>query len=102
MAIAADRLRRKESIVPAIGGMLGVAIAAGISWRTGSAKDYFLFGVRYAVQGHLYQADKVDARGVAKIVMGYPLMGVCLLVVAWAARCSSNRLKASDCGSPDG
>lgn len=152
LGIAAERLKRKESIMPAIGGVFGVAITAGISWYTGSAKDYFLigiwaslagavlflasvparwplagviwnsatgkgnvwradklsrfyydiatlvlafiFGSRFAVQGYLYEADKVDELGVAKIVMGYPLLGIGLLVVAWAARLSNKRLKA--------
>ncbi|MEV0640872.1 DUF3159 domain-containing protein [Streptomyces sp. NPDC050619] len=149
LGIAVERLARRESVMPALGGVFGVAIAAGISWWTGSAKDYFLigiwaslagavlflasvlvrrplagviwnsatgkgdawradrrsrfyydiatlvlafvFGARFVVQGYLYKADKVDALGVAKIVMGYPLLGVALLVVAWAARCSNKR-----------
>ncbi|NGO43759.1 DUF3159 domain-containing protein [Streptomyces ureilyticus] len=152
LGLAVERLARRESLMPALGGVFGVAIAAGISWWTGSAKDYFLigiwaslagavlllasvlarwplagvlwnsatgkgsvwredkrsrfyydiatlvlafiFGSRFVVKGYLYQADKVDALGVAKIVMGYPLLGVGLLVVSWAARCSHKRLKA--------
>jgi hypothetical protein len=41
LGIAVQRLMRKESIQPALGGVFGVAIAAGISWYTGSAKDFF-------------------------------------------------------------
>ncbi|SBV05817.1 Protein of unknown function (DUF3159) [Streptomyces sp. Ncost-T6T-1] len=152
LAIAVQRLTRRESIQPALGGVLGVAIAAGISWYTGSAKDFFLigiwanlsgavafglsvvlrwplagliwnsttgkgtvwradkrsrlsydiatlvlaaiFGARFAVQQYLYQADEVGSLGFAKIVMGYPLLAVGFLVVAWAARASDKRLKA--------
>ncbi|MEV0778068.1 DUF3159 domain-containing protein [Streptomyces sp. NPDC050428] len=152
VAIAANRLLRKESLQPALGGLFGVAIAAGVTWYTGSAKDYFLigiwaslagavlfvasvlarwplagliwnaatgrgtvwradrrsrlyyniatlvlafiFGARFVVQQYLYEADEVDSLGYAKIAMGYPLLAVGLLVVAWAARASDKRLKA--------
>ena len=151
LGIAVQRLMRKESIQPALGGMFGVAIAAGISWYTGSAKDFFLigiwlslvgavafvlsvvlrwplagliwnsttgkgtvwradkrsrfyydiatlvlaaiFGARFAVQQYLYQADEVGSLGFAKIAMGYPLLAVGFLAVAWAARASDKRLK---------
>ncbi|MFD3815905.1 DUF3159 domain-containing protein [Streptomyces rubiginosohelvolus] len=154
VVIAAERLLRKESIMPAVGGVFGVAIAAGISWWTGSAKDYFLIGIwsnlaaalvfgisvlarrplagvlwnsmtgrgtawqqdrrsrrdfsiatlvltvifaaRFAVQQYLYQADEVGTLGTAKIIMGYPLLAVGLLAVAWAARASHRRLRAAE------
>ena len=150
--IAARRLVRRESIQPALGGVFGVAVAAGVSWYTGSAKDFFLigiwaslagavafvlsvvlrwplagliwnattgkgvvwradrrsriyydiatlvlaavFGARFAVQQYLYQADEVGSLGFAKIAMGYPLLAVGVLAVAWAARASDKRLKA--------
>ncbi|MEU5837751.1 DUF3159 domain-containing protein [Streptomyces diacarni] len=150
--IAVRRLMRRESIQPALGGVFGVAIAAGVSWYTGSAKDFFLigiwaslagavafvlsvalrwplagliwnsttgkgtvwradkrsriyydvatlvlaaiFGARFAVQQYLYQADEVGSLGFAKIAMGYPLLAVGLLAVAWAVRASDKRLKA--------
>ncbi|MFE9458501.1 DUF3159 domain-containing protein [Streptomyces californicus] len=146
VVIAAERLLRKESVMPAVGGVFGVAIAAGISWWTGSAKDYFLIGIwsnlalavvfalsvlarrplagvlwysmtgkgmawredrrtrrcfgiatilltvifaaRFAVQQYLYVADEVGSLGTAKILMGYPLLAVGALAVAWAARAS--------------
>jgi hypothetical protein len=152
LGIAALRLVRKESLQPALGGIFGAAVTAGISWYTGSAKDYFLvgiwaslagavlllgsvlarrplagvlwnaalgkgnvwrtdrrsrlyydiatlflaavFGARFVVKQWLYQADEVDALGFAKIAMGYPLLAVGLLVIAWAARKSDKRLKA--------
>lgn len=151
-AVTAERLTRKESLQPALGGLLGAAIAAGISWYTGSAKNYFLigiwaslggallflasvparrplagviwnaatgkgdvwrtdkrsrhyynvatlvlagiFGARFAVQQWLYHTDQVGSLGFAKIAMGYPLLALGLLVVAWAGRSSSKRLKA--------
>lgn len=45
LAITALRLIRKEPLQPAVSGLFGVAIAAFIAYRTGSAKGYFLFGI---------------------------------------------------------
>ncbi|MEU0127000.1 MULTISPECIES: DUF3159 domain-containing protein [unclassified Streptomyces] len=150
--IGIERLVRKESVSPALGGVFGVAIAAGVAWWTGSAKDYFLLGIwlslagavlflgsvvvrwplagviwnsmtgkgqvwrkerrsrfyfdiatvtlalifaaRFVVQQYLYAQDEVGSLGVAKIVMGYPLLAVGLLVTAWAVRASDRRLRA--------
>ncbi|GGV53745.1 membrane protein [Streptomyces longisporoflavus] len=152
VAIGVQRVARKESVQPAIGGVFGVAIAAGIVWFTGSAKDYFLigiwaslagavlfvlsvlvrwplagviwnvatgkgsiwradkrsrfyydiatlvlaavFGARFAVQQYFYVTDQVGSLGAAKIAMGFPLLALALLVVAWAARSSNKRLAA--------
>ncbi|MFJ2174402.1 DUF3159 domain-containing protein [Streptomyces sp. NPDC087851] len=152
VAIGGARLVRGESVQPAIGGVFGVAIAAGVVWFTGSAKDYFLigiwaslagailfllsvlvrwplagvawnaatgkgtvwrsdkrsrlyydiatlvlaavFGARFAVQQYFYATDQVGSLGIAKIAMGFPLLALALLVVAWAARRSNKRLTA--------
>ncbi|WP_142001554.1 DUF3159 domain-containing protein [Amycolatopsis cihanbeyliensis] len=45
VAITALRVVRKEPVQPAISGFFGVAIAAFIAYRTGSAKGFFLFGI---------------------------------------------------------
>ncbi|HWD04845.1 MAG TPA: DUF3159 domain-containing protein [Amycolatopsis sp.] len=45
VVITIVRLVRKEPLQPAISGFFGVAIAAFIAFRTGSAKGYFLFGI---------------------------------------------------------
>ncbi|GAA3850192.1 DUF3159 domain-containing protein [Streptomyces sedi] len=158
VAIAVERLSRKESLQPALGGLFGVAIAAGIAWYTGSAKDYFLIGIwtslaaavvflasvlvrwplagllwnaatgkgnawrqdarsrlyydiatltltaifaaRFVVQQWLYDSDDVESLGFAKIAMGYPLLAVGLLVLAWAVRASEKRLKALGLTAP--
>ncbi|MFE3737481.1 DUF3159 domain-containing protein [Streptomyces sp. NPDC059096] len=152
VAIGVARLVRKESVQPAVGGVFGVAVTAGVVWFTGSAKDYFLigiwaslagaivfllsvlvrwplagvlwntatgkgniwradkrsrlyfdiatvvlatvFGARFAVQQYFYATDQVGSLGFAKIAMGFPLLGLAFLVVAWAARSSNKRLKA--------
>lgn len=152
VAVGVERLVRKESVQPAIGGVFGVAIAVGIVWFTGSAKDYFLigiwaslagavlcvisvlarwplagavwnvatgkgsvwradkrsrlyydiatlalaavFGARFAVQQYFYVTDQVNSLGFAKIAMGFPLLALAFLVVAWAVRRSNKRLAA--------
>jgi uncharacterized protein DUF3159 len=45
VAILVWRIIRKEPVQPAISGIFGVAIAAFIAWKTGSARGYFLFGI---------------------------------------------------------
>jgi hypothetical protein len=45
VAILLWRLIRREPVQPAISGLFGVAIAAFIAYRTGSARGYFLFGI---------------------------------------------------------
>ena len=45
VAITVLRVVRKEPLQPAISGFFGVAIAAFIAYRTGSAKGFFLFGI---------------------------------------------------------
>ena len=45
VAITVLRMVRKEPLQPAISGFFGVAIAAFIAYRTGSAKGFFLFGI---------------------------------------------------------
>lgn len=45
VAILVWRIVRKEPVQPAISGLFGVAVAAFIAYRTGSARGYFLFGI---------------------------------------------------------
>lgn len=45
VAITVLRVVRKEPLQPAISGFFGIAIAAFIAYRTGSAKGFFLFGI---------------------------------------------------------
>jgi len=152
--IAVWRIVRKEQLLPAISGILGVAIAAFIAYRVGAAKGFFLYGIwvsgvlgvaclisvivrwpalgvvwgtlnghgmgwrsdpksrryydiatiawilvfaaRVVVQQWLYNADQATLLGIAKIVMGYPLTAIALLVTVWAVRRSDLRQKAQD------
>ena len=43
-----------------------------------------VFVARLVVQGLLYQADEATWLGVARLAMGYPLVGVALLGTIWA------------------
>lgn len=45
LLITVVRIVRKQPLNPAISGFFGVAIAAFIAYRTGSAKGFFLFGI---------------------------------------------------------
>jgi uncharacterized protein DUF3159 len=66
--IAVVRLVRKEPLQPAISGFFGVAIAAFIAYRTGSAKGFFLFGIWASlIYGGLF---------LASVVVRWPLAGV--------------------------
>lgn len=56
------RLLRKESLQPALGGLFGAAVAAGITWYTGSAKDYFLIGIWASLAGSVLFMASVLAR----------------------------------------
>ena len=43
-----------------------------------------VFGARLVVQGLLYNADATTWLGIARLAMGYPLVGVALLGTVWA------------------
>ena len=45
VAIALVRLIRREPLQPAISGLFGIAVAAFITIKTGSAKGFFAFGI---------------------------------------------------------
>ncbi len=45
-----------------------------------------VFGARLVVQGLLYNADETTWLGIARLAMGYPLVGVALLGTVWAVR----------------
>jgi len=68
VAITLLRLVRKEPLQPAISGFFGVAIAAFIAYRTGSAKGFFLFGIWASlIYGSVF---------LVSILLRWPLVGV--------------------------
>jgi hypothetical protein len=50
-----------------------------------------VFAARFGVQDTLYDAGSTGWLAVARIAMGYPLLGLALLVVYWAVRRASRR-----------
>lgn len=68
LAITVLRIVRKQPLQPAISGFFGVAIAAFIAYRTGSAKGFFLFGIWASlVYGSVF---------VLSVLVRWPLVGV--------------------------
>lgn len=67
-AILVLRLVRRETVQPAISGFLGVAVAAFIAYRTGSAKDFFLFGI--------WQSLVYGSVLLLSVLLRWPLIGV--------------------------
>jgi len=68
VAILIWRIVRKEPVQPAISGLFGVAIAAFIAYRTGSARGYFLFGI--------WSSLAYGGAFLVSIVVRWPLAGV--------------------------
>ncbi|MPZ86125.1 MAG: DUF3159 domain-containing protein [Actinophytocola sp.] len=68
VAVTVLRVVRKEPIQPAISGFFGVAVAAFIAYRTGSAKGFFLFGIWASlIYGSVF---------LLSVVVRWPLVGV--------------------------
>jgi hypothetical protein len=51
-----------------------------------------VFGARFVVQNHLYDADQTGLLGIARIAMGWPLTGVAALVTYLAIRTAQRAL----------
>ncbi|MFF1923872.1 DUF3159 domain-containing protein [Streptomyces sp. NPDC058221] len=71
LAISVLRLVRKEPLQPALSGLFGVAVAAFVSWKTGSAKGFFLTGIwSNLALGVLFLLSVLVRRPLAGIVWG--------------------------------
>lgn len=63
------RLIRREPVQPAVSSLFGVAIAAFIAYRTGSAKGYFAYGIWVSVVfGAAFLVSAVVRRPLAGVV----------------------------------
>ena len=94
LAIAAWRLVRREALQPAVSGLLGVAVAAYIAHRTGSAKGFFLLGIWTSV---LYAGVFV-----VSVAVRWPLVGVAWSMLnghGWSWRQSREAVRAYDIAS---
>jgi hypothetical protein len=71
LAISVLRLMRKEPLQPALSGLFGVTVAAFVSWKTGSAKGFFLTGIwsNFAL-GVLFLLSVLVRRPLAGVVWG--------------------------------
>ncbi|MDH2455085.1 DUF3159 domain-containing protein [Corynebacterium bovis] len=49
LAVFVWRLVRRETVQPAVSGLLGVAVCALIAWWVGDAKGYFAYGIWYSL-----------------------------------------------------
>lgn len=81
---------------PLVGVAWGVLNGHGTEWRAerravrlydvATLTWVLVFGARYLVQNHLYDADNTGLLAVARIAMGWPLTAVALVVTVWAVR----------------
>ncbi len=81
---------------PLVGVIWGVLNGHGTEWRVerravrlydvATLTWVLVFGARYLVQNHLYDADNTGLLAVARIAMGWPLTAIALLVTVWAVR----------------
>ena len=109
------RLVRREGLMPAVSGLLGVAICAFIAHRTGDAKGYFLFGiwsmliyaiacvvsivVRWPLIGvawHLVTGEGTGWRRRRAVLRAYDLATACWAVVFGARYLAQSALYDSD------
>ncbi|WP_339995614.1 DUF3159 domain-containing protein [Corynebacterium sp. USCH3] len=62
------RLSRRETLMPAVSGLMGVGICALIAWLLGDAKGYFAYGIWYSlVAGIVF---------VVSVLVRWPLVAV--------------------------
>lgn len=81
---------------PAVGVIWKGIKGDGLGWRKfRRARRFYdvatvawaiVFVARFIIQNHLYNAASTTALGVVKILMGWPLTAVVLLVTIWAVR----------------
>ncbi|MBW0104087.1 DUF3159 domain-containing protein [Pseudonocardia sp. KRD291] len=62
LGLAVFRMVRGERFSTAVGGLLGIAVAAGLVAWTGSAKDFFAIGIWLALAGFVVTLGSVLAR----------------------------------------
>lgn len=91
VAITVWRLVRREALQPAVSGLLGVAVAAYLAHRTGSAKGFFLLGIWTSlVYGGVF---------LVSVLVRRPLVGVAWSVLnghGWAWRQHRAAVRAYD------
>ena len=96
---------------PLAGIVWNALSGGGMAWAKDTvARRYYdvatftlvvVFFARFVVQQWLFAANSTGWLAVAKIIMGYPLFGLALLVVLWAARQAGKRLKSAPAAPTD-
>ena len=81
---------------PAVGILWRGVNGRGVRWRENrTERRYFLvatlawsfvFDLRFLVQNHLYESSTTNALAIARIVMGWPLTILVMVVTVWAVR----------------
>lgn len=94
---------------PLVGHVYASLFRLGRTWRshralrrTLTAATYgwaSVFGTRTVVQVFLYRADQPELLALAKLLLGWPLTALALLLTLAAARWA--RARPGDCGHPD-
>ena len=82
----------------------------GMSWRANKKARYtydiatigwgLVFLIRFLIQKFFYDADATNSLAVAKILTGWPLTGVMMLVSVWAVRRANAAIKQADGEEP--
>ena len=95
---------------PAVGVVWKGINGDGMSWRTNKKARYtydiatigwgLVFLVRFLIQKFFYDADATNSLAVAKILTGWPLTGIMMLVSVWAVRRANVAIKQADGEEP--
>jgi hypothetical protein len=56
------RMARKETLMPAVSGLMGVGLCALIAWLLGDAKGYFAYGIWYSLVAGIVFLVSIVAR----------------------------------------
>jgi hypothetical protein len=92
---------------PIVGAIIGAVEGLGDRWRTDARlrRTFALvtvgwavgvFGLRAAVQGALYLADRPGLLAAARLLMGWPLTILAVVVTLWATRRVTRAVLGSD------
>ena len=81
---------------PAVGVIWRGINGHSMVWRKNRAATWYfitatmawaiIFGARFLVQWRLYNSDSTEALGIVRILMGWPLTIVVVLITVWAVR----------------
>lgn len=95
---------------PLIGVVLNLLNGHDQSWQKNKTSRYWydlatfawalVFAARFAIQQWLYLKDAATALGVTRIVMGWPLTIVAVVITVWAVK-KTTREQSESCSKTD-